>query len=338
MSYITYFDLLGTRGFCDNPETYYKNICLFEKAVKETAWLIKDYGHVGVFSDSAYAESTDLQYLLDFLVQIRNRLISENLFFNAVVKKGEIGASPFDIHDGNVAFGISFKKSDIADLYISQTRYKGIGIFVDPSIYDELAQTGYKMNDCIYVAHRSTNDYSPIEYKDISFINIDYPPKLIEQMIRVILREMYSSYLNAPKFGSYYISLICNIIRSFRTGFDWDLAEHTFTNAPIAYEMVLCMIKDHFTDISDLHGIEFLTLILLDIVYNSGELNDAQKYDITMSFAKLDCMKKYYLHSLNDIPKGLFSFNERRNCNNRDIYINFCKDELSESFVNNILS
>lgn len=29
MSYITYFDLLGTRGLCDDPAVYYKNIGFF---------------------------------------------------------------------------------------------------------------------------------------------------------------------------------------------------------------------------------------------------------------------------------------------------------------------
>jgi len=338
MDYISYFDLLGTRGFCDNPHTYYENISAFKKAIKETAWLLKDYGKVGVFSDSAYAESSDLKYLLDFLVELRDRLISENLFFNAVVKKGKLGVEPMDSKDGNVAFGVAFTQSDIAELYIAQTNFKGIGIFIDKSIQDEVSSTGYRLNDCIYVRHNSDHTgYSPVKYKDISFNASIHEKKSIERLLKTVIRNMYSSYMKSPRFGVYYISILSNLIRSYTDTFDWDLSKRCFTSVPLAFDLINRMIRDHFSDLSDLHGIEYLAFILLDVIYNSDNLHEAQKNDITLTFTKYDCIKSKYAHSLNQIPSELFSFNSDSQASNRELFITYCQDEMSNHFVDDIL-
>ena len=102
MSYITYFDLLGTRGFCDDSEAYYNNLLRFNRAVCQTGAILLDYGQVGVFSDSAYAESSKLSVLLQFLTLLRNRLLADGLFFNAVVKRGSLGIKSVSEHTKNV--------------------------------------------------------------------------------------------------------------------------------------------------------------------------------------------------------------------------------------------
>ena len=341
--YIAFFDLLGTKGACENPELYYNNICSFEKAIKDTSWLLKNneknYGKVGVFSDSAYAESNDLQYLLDFLVCLRNRLMSENLFFNAVVKKGELGVDPISQINTSVAFGVSFKKSDIAALYIAQTNFKGIGIFLDPSVHNDVSSLKtYKMNDCIYIAKKSDNSSIAIPYKDIAFGSDTENKKILKELMRVIIRTMYSSYMRSQKFGSYYISLLSNILRSYTKKFDWDLSKHEFSEAPTPFQMVQNMIINCYNDISDLPGIEYLALILLDIVYNSEDLYEAQKKDITMQFINYECVKKYWLHALNEIPNSIFSPNLDKCHNNREIFINYCQNEISDIFMNKIVT
>jgi|GEM_PF-5972516 len=271
--YIAFFDLLGTKGACEDPELYYNNICSFEKAIKDTSWLLKNneqtYGKVGVFSDSAYAESNDLQYLLDFLVCLRNRLMSENLFFNAVVKEGELGVDPISQTDTSVAFGVSFKKSDIAALYIAQTNFKGVGILLDPSVQDAVASLNtYKVNNCIYIAKKSDNSSVAIPYKDIAFDSDAENKKILKELMRIIIRTMYSSYMRSQKFGSYYISLLSNILRSYTKKFDWDLNKHEFSEAPAPFQMVKNMISNCYNDISNLHGIEYLALILLDMRFD----------------------------------------------------------------------
>lgn len=341
-NFIAFFDLFGTKGACEDPELYFNNICSFEKAIKDTSWLLKnkndEYGKVGVFSDSAYAEATDLQYLLDFLVQLRNRLMSENLFFNAVVKEGELGVDPIEKNSNGVAFGVSFKRSDIAELYITQTKFKGVGIFLDPSVYNEVkSNTNYKMNDCIYISRKSENSCVAVPYKDVAFDSDGDSKKVLKELMRVVVRTMYSSYMRLPKFGSYYISLLSNIIRSYTKSFDWDLNEHKFVDAPAPFQMINKMIKDCYSDISGLLGIEHLALVLLDVVYNSEDLNEAQKNDITLEFTKYGCIKNRWLHTLNEIPNNLFSVDKESHRSNREIFISYCQGDVSDAFVNNVM-
>lgn len=335
-NYITFFDLFGTKGACEDSELYFNNICAFEKAIKDTSWLLKDekqaYGKVGMFSDSAYAESSDLQYLLDFLVILRNRLMSENLFFNAVVKVGELGVDPIEHNGEDVAFGVSFKRSDIAELYIAQTRFKGVGIFLDSSVHEDIKNTTYKMNDCIYIDRKTENSCVSVVYKDIAFEPEGDNKKGLKELWRGITQTMYTSYMRSPKFGSYYISLLSNIIRSYTENIDWDLKQHEFVSqTPLPFLMVNKMISDCYSDISGLPGIEYLALVLLDVVYNSEDLDDYKKRDITMKFAKYECIKHRWLHTLNEIPYDLFSGK------NREIFISYCQDEMSDVFVNNII-
>lgn len=340
-AYITYFDLLGTKGFCDSPNVYFTNICAFREAITDAAWILKDYGNVGVFSDSAYAESSDLEFLLQFLVQVRNRLISKNLFFNAVVKKGSLGVEPLDSSAGTVAFGVAFTKNDIADLYISQTNFKGIGILIDKSIYDEVINTSsFSVNNCIFVQRIQNNDsikYQAVPYYDIAFKDEPSSKKHIERILKIVIRNMYSAYLKSPKFGLYYISLLSNLIRSYPQGFKWDITEHTFNTSPYIFAALHKMIRDYATDLSDLPCLEYLALIMLDVIYNTSDLTETQKNDITSVFIKYDCIRNKYIHALNDIPHSLFSYNNELCCNNRDLFIKYCQEEMSNSFVNNIL-
>lgn len=340
MKYITFFDLLGTRGFCDNPDKYYNNICCFEKAIKETAWILKDYGTVGMFSDSAYAESTDLKILLDFLVQLRNRLISENLFFNAVVKSGKLDIDSIEKLNHPFAFGVSFKNSNIAELYIAQTKFKGIGIYIDDSVQADVAETGYRLIDCIFVQKKEKlegNEYSPVSYKDISFDTTIHSKKSVERLMKIILRAMYSSYMKSPKFGVYYVSLLANLIRSYTDNFDWDLSKHEFTSSPLPFNIINKVVKNHYNELSELTGLEYLALILLDVVYNSPQLNDAQKNDITLEFTKYSCINKKYLHCLENLPINLFTYHNENDTTNKEVFIKYCQDEMSDRFVDKVI-
>jgi len=52
-------------------------------------------------------------------------------------------------------FGVAFKNSGIAGLYITQTSFKGVGIFIDDSITDEeIRKHGYEVNNCVCVRRR----------------------------------------------------------------------------------------------------------------------------------------------------------------------------------------
>ena len=61
VSYIAFLDMLGTTGFCRNPDEYYEKISKFNIQIHQCSIEIGDTGKIGVFSDSAYVESTSLR-------------------------------------------------------------------------------------------------------------------------------------------------------------------------------------------------------------------------------------------------------------------------------------
>ena len=80
MSYIAYLDLLGTRGFCEDSEVYYKNISNFSHSVETLAPILGKAGRICIFSDCVYIECSQLEKILQFLTQLRLMLIGDNLF------------------------------------------------------------------------------------------------------------------------------------------------------------------------------------------------------------------------------------------------------------------
>lgn len=339
MGFITYFDLLGTRGFCDNSETYYDSISKFNKAVIQTGSLLIQDGQVGVFSDSAYAESEKLGSLLDFLVFLRDRLMSEGLFFNAVVKKGELGIKSLSENASNV-FGVAFTNREIADLYIAQTKFKGVGIFIDPSITDaEIKEVGYSVSNCIYMGRYfdgGKEKYAPVAYRDISLKTLEpYSVKCWDNILEILLCSFYESYVKNPKYGAYYISLFSNFIRSFSMNLSWDMKKKEFSNAPTIVNVIINMVSSEYENLRDLPGLECLAFVMLDMVYWSEILDEHDKNSITKMVTEFECIKHRYLHDLNSLPQNVFSSN--LGVSFRERFISYCQKNSANDFVERIL-
>lgn len=342
MSYITYFDLLGTRGFCDDSEAYYNNLLRFNRAVCQTGAILLDYGQVGVFSDSAYAESSKLSVLLQFLTLLRNRLLADGLFFNAVVKRGSLGIKSVSEHTKNV-FGVAFQNKEIADLYIAQTNFKGMGIFIDKSITNEdLKKANCLTTNCIYMkkhSNSSNGEYVPIRYRDISLKSYDTLATeykaFWETILDVFLRKFYEAFVKNPKYGTYYISLFSNFIRSSDTDFSWDMKQKKFHNAPAIFGVLENMLTSPYYDnLRNLPGLDCLLLIVLDVVYSSDGLNEHDKDSITKKFTGFECIRNKYLHNLDSVPSGLFS--SANGVNYRDRFIRYCQKDVAVDFVNEV--
>lgn len=339
MAFIAFFDLLGTRGFCDNSDIYYDNILRFNKAVIQTSALLLDYGKVGVFSDSAYAGSNSLKHMLDFLVSLRRRLMAEGLFFNAVVKRGELDFEEIKPKTNNV-FGVAFKNSEIADLYITQANFKGVGIFVDSSIRDEeIAEEGYSVNYCVYAGRsgqEGIGEWHPVKYRDIS-LQTSFPEKRQQNMaLEIFLRVFYASYMKAPKYGAYYISLLSNFIRSFGTNLKWDLTERAFIKPPLIFDVLYKMITTEYKMLSCLPGLEYLVFVMLDMVYSSENLSEQDKISITKKYVDIECIHEKYLHNLNCVPENIFSVGQ--GVNHRAQFIRYCQEDFASEFIENVMA
>lgn len=340
MSYIAYFDLLGTRGFCKDPDIYFENICKFTDTITEMSHYLFRYGSVGIFSDSAYAASSDLKSLLTFLIETRDRLMSLSLYFNAVVKAGDLSIK--DVEGYKNVFGVSFRDSSIANLYILQTNFKGIGIFVDPTLKAEvedafLSKKEYTLNRCTYMMRESKDGkdrYFPIQYWDISLTHPRYET-FENDFLDNLLRDFYSSYVKSEKFGAYYISLFSNLLRSRLSGFKWNMAKENFDEIPMAFRAVWHMIS--LEELKDMCGLDILAFVFLDEIFNSDVLTEDEKANITRKALSFPALKKY-IHNLDAIPDKVMSENSLTNINNRDQFVRFCQEDLSEQFAKKILN
>ena len=129
MAYIAYLDLLGTKDFCNEKGIYKTNIDKFYKAVDLCSHIIGDKGRIGLFSDCMYIECFNLEWMLDFLTELRRLLIADNLFFNAALAAGELG--PVTTHKKTPHIdAVKFSDERITDIYCKQTLYRGIGIWL----------------------------------------------------------------------------------------------------------------------------------------------------------------------------------------------------------------
>lgn len=344
MPYIAYFDLMGTRGFCDNHSIYYNNMKAFSSAIKQMSIIVKDYGRVGVFSDCAYAESTDLKSLLIFLTLVQEKLMSQGLFMNGVVRNGTIGMQTISTVSPSNFYAISFESSDIANLYITQTQFKGVGIFLDTTIHDEIKKyTDVKTTNCIFIKKNSDAQgaqYVPIVYKDIAYPKVRYGNKSLAHTMEIIYNALFSSYVKSPRFAAYYISALSNMIRSYCGDFKWDLTKQEFITPSVIVKSILKMLTNYTEDISELPGIEYLALILLDEVYKSSSLNEEEKRSITKKFVGIECVKKQFIHSLYNIPQGIFTSikgEDGKIIDNREMFIRFCQEDLSMIFVDKVM-
>lgn len=72
---------------------------------------------------------------------------------------------------------------------------------------------------------------------------------------------------------------------------------------------------------------------MLDIVYNAETLNEEEVKDYTKRIVGIECVKKRFIHNLNEVPKGIFSNNISMKINNRELFIKYCQDDLSNDFV-----
>lgn len=86
-------------------------------------------------------------------------------------------------------------------------------------------------------------------------------------------------------------------------------------------------------DLSDFLGIEYLALIMLDIIYNVEELDEDEEKDYTKNILEISCVKNRFIHLLNEVPKDIFSINSNGDINNRELFIKYCQDDLSDDFV-----
>lgn len=331
MGYITFLDLLGTKDFCGNPEVYNRKISIFYEEAQNHSHYLKDNGKIGIFSDCLYAESEELKLILDFLVSLRKRLCARNLFFNAALTKGEIGiVNPAKSKDNNF-FGVAFEKSDIADVYMKQNRFKGIGIWVDESVQAEMKGISeYRLVKSVYLQEIDTTNF--ISYYDIAF---DFDNKVYggyeSDLVKSVLNECLLAYTKSKRYGRYYLSILATLLNSYAEyELRWNLKKSDFDKCPLIYSIVMKLAEDNGDAYPIVQGIEILCLFIVDNAFENKEITDIDRSRIVKKFMSYESLKKQYSYSINNLP-AVFSKK------NRELFIQIYQGNIVNNQVSELI-
>lgn len=358
MSFIAYLDLLGTKGLCEEENLYYKKIRKFSEAVEDLSPIIGQTGKIGIFSDCVYVECAHLNKILQFLTELRTILIGDDLFFNAALTSGELGVESItssqinkktenndesDIaqkRESNI-FGVRFTNKEIATIYCKQTTFRGVGIWIEPDLVEDIKTTDYIVTPSLYYSKEKKNGntiFEPKEYFDISLFgkpnpNDPFDSKRKQNILSIIIKTLYSSHCKSPHYSAYYVSILINIIRSCtEESIRWNRNDKVFENGSIVFNILykfLCECDNYF---NNLIGLDSMVLAFLNEIYNCKSILSYDKADITELFIKnFKCIKSKYQYNLDIVPKEPFTNN------NRKLFINFCNDNMASQFVDGIM-
>lgn len=339
--YIAYLDLIGTTGFCEDEELYYDNITKFSESVETLSPILGKSGKVGVFSDCVYIESSELKNILDFLSRLRVMLIGDSLFFNAAISYGKLGVEPIKGNCKNI-FGVRFTNKDISSIYHKQTSFRGIGIWIDPSLLRQIENvTDYKPISSVFYVKEERNGaivYHPQRYYDVPLFwdnryNNMYAIERKRNILSIIIKSLYISHCKSQKYGAYYISLLINILRCCDPNqLEWKQSEKKIEHMPAELCIIYNFLVEGDKNLSNLVGLDALCLAFLDTIYNSQSLTLYDKADITEFFLdSFSCLNRRYKYSLDDTPEEPFTGG------NRKVFIDFCNGDLARQFVDKVV-
>lgn len=337
MPYIAYFDLLGTKELCDNSDGYFENMNKFYEIVIHKSEVFDTYGKVGVFSDCAYVESNDLQLMLDFLSRTFEELLVNGIFMSCALQEGTLRIVFNNGADPERLSAIKFDSPDIAKLYLAQSKFKGIGIHIDPNLEEKVRKAGYNVTKCVFidrVERHNSIEFIPVVYTDLMLLESRYGEKSIAQTAERVYRSMYSAYVKSPRYGAYYISVLSNMIRSYCKNLKWNMHDQKFSSDSVVANSILNMLNSS-NELRDFPCLEYLALVLLDEIYICGKFDDSEMHSITRMVVSIERVNRYFVHSLTEIPRELFHISNKFNC--REYFIQICQDDLSAAFIDKLM-
>ena len=303
--WIAFLDLLGTTQSTSEPSEYKLRISNFTRIIVAYSEKLGKNSSISYFSDCMYVQSDSISCMVDYLSTIRGVLMSHDIYFSAAVRQGELSAthSPGTGTDTCIIRGASFEGEHIAELYSYQDKFKGIGIRLDKTAVNELqadSKWKHRVVSSFYVPDVS-GQCKP--FHDIAFV-VDALRENERPLVKNLLMDAMHSNSRSPRQGRFYTALIITLMQSYRfMNITWE--ENTFGVAPALYKIILSFAIDD-KKMNNLYGLEHLSLILLDILYNNESLGRENKRQISRVILDSPIIKKKY-GLLGNIPKELFS-------------------------------
>lgn len=310
-----------------------KILTSFIQKSKKELFFLSGLGEVGLFSDSVYAFSRDLERLLDYLIYLRESLCAHGLFFNAVVSRGDLGS--FNLQSSGQelpVFGVGFTDKSIIDLYLEQTLFKGIGIKINNQLINEVNEiSSLKIANSFYY---TSYPYNLKPYYDIAYdvTNMSYDKKM-KNILSLIIKSALKAYSVNINHGRYYTSLFFTIMDSYdskQINWDWEQDDKTFKGLPEIFNIIINISTGRYDECKDWIGIDALCLRIIDMILCSEKVDNRILRDIISVFINFPCLKKY-INSLDSIP-DVFSTPV-----NKKKFINCVQDYFAHDLVQKLI-
>ena len=333
--------MLGTQNLSVNATEYYDTVKQLHARIKDNCAYLnqnKNVFNVAFFSDSCYIESENLNELLMFLQMLRNDLSTASLFFNAaVIKIPNIPAKLGSFEHINEKYnkkcilsGTMFSDNSVAMVYVAHNRFKGVGIILS----EEVKADAGKNDDIEIVKSIYMEDHEKKDSLKTYFdIGIKPPSQATErQWIAEIMKAYYFACCSSPRYGKYYIALICNIIRCASKDIDWNPHDQNFSNTDLIYNAIYKMLttkqKQKF-----LIGQEIIAVVFIDRVLSSN-LSEQKIYDVINRLLEAkDCIVNGFLNNLDEIPWiGFFG-----NKSNEEKFKSICREHIVNTDIHSLL-
>lgn len=341
--YLAYFDLLGTKNLAGNERDYFKKISALQKIIINNAVFLKtndNKSNIAFFSDSCYIESYNLTEIITFLDRVRNELLSRSLYFNCALIKIETDyTDSFEYfteithiedankEDANKISGIAFYDHNVAKAYIAQDNFKGIGIYLDSSIIqdmqnDEFLQKKYFKN--IFIS--KYDDYNTITF----FYDVPCLAPTVEgSWTKSVIKSYYTASCDNEKYGRYYISLLSNMLyNSDCRNIEWNNATGQFENAPqlISALWQIFMDKKRY---SILTCIDILVFVFLDKLFSESILSNDQMFNIVSRLLETDAIGNKYKTAMDNVPINAFALDVK----NKERFKELCRKYIIISTI-----
>lgn len=203
-SFIAYFDLLGVRAMADvSFELYNSNIKTLHYKFNQ---ILSGHNQIGTysFSDCAYLCSNNLNELIDVISKLREALFYKKIFFNAAVTSGDLGATIVNKKDNQIS--AYFESSNTAKVFSMQTKFTGVGIYLDPKIIADNSDI------VVHSAFCSNLNLNNFEFNFIPYLDVKYSNVSTELIKYIINTYIYTIVLN-EKAARYYLSALCTCLR-----------------------------------------------------------------------------------------------------------------------------
>lgn len=327
-TYICYLDLLGIKELArTSTEKYFATTEKFRNSLficaDEFEGLDQNITSVFYFSDCAFIETDDLERLFKFLQQLRKRLFFEegrDIFFTAAVKLGSLGAVNFSGADNlpsNITAELSdlleivdrrkylkgtiFQSKNVSEVYLLQTNFKGVGVFIDPNVIEAINKENINLfsdyvTEAFYYPNINSNNVQ-------KYFDLKLETEIIESgpILKSVFQIYHKSNLKNKKYGRYYLSLVSNWISSSISN------PNQFDNIekyPIIYNF---LVKSHPPFMESLrrssHNFDYLYLFLLERLYNTFEGTSPITIELTSKLIK----ENLQLFDFFDLPDQLIT-------------------------------